>query len=475
MQNSSQFSSIEEAMQYISGNNIKILNLCHIPEEGRLKTLSFSISKTNRVPELFDFGERVDGSSLFSSIEPGKSDIYIVPRIDKVFVHPFAVLPTLNVLCDYLDETGKPLEVAPKTVMTRAEERLSSVTGIKLNALAELEFYVMSKQETETEIPFQEALDRNYHESAPFSKFEDLRNEILATLDLVGIQTKYGHGEVGTIILKHGTFAEQHEIEFQLNTLSETAENIAIAKWVIRNVCMRRGVSVSFSPKIALNNAGTGMHIHLCASRGNENVIANPNGTLSMDGLKMIGGILRFAPSLSAFANPTPVSYLRFITRKETPMHICWSARNRLALIRIPLWWSFKANGGHVASNRQTFEYRAPDAFANAYLLFAGIALAVGYGLENAKESTNISETLQWDGEAGKTRGMKVLPRSCIESAANLRKDRKLYEADGVFPKKLIDNTIHRLGAYKDRNFWQNLVDKPEKIEQVLKQYLHFG
>lgn len=472
MQNASQFSNKDQIIQYISKNRIKILNLCHIPEEGRLKTLSFCISRTDRIREIFDFGERVDGSSLFSSIEAGKSDIYLVPRSDKVFVHPFAVLPTLNVLCDYLDENGKPLEVSPKTVVTRAEEKLLSATGIRLNALAELEFYVMSKYARD--IPFQAVTDRNYHESAPFSKFEDLRNEILATLDLVGIPTKYGHGEVGAVVLKDKTILEQHEIEFQLNTLSETAENIAVAKWVIRNVCMRHELSVSFSPKITLNNAGSGMHIHLCALKGNQNVIANPNGKLSMTGLKMIGGILRFAPSLSAFGNPTPVSYLRFIARKETPLHVCWSARNRLALIRIPLWWSFKGDNKTEASYRRTFEYRAPDAFANAYLLFAGIALAVNYGLENAGESIRLSESLRLD-NSRTTHGMKVLPRSCVESAANLRRDRKLYEAYSVFPKKLIDNTIIGLGAYRDRNLWQNLVDKPEKVEGILAQYLNHG
>jgi glutamine synthetase len=479
MQSGSPFSNKDEIIQYISNNNIKILNLCHIPEEGRLKTLSFSISKTDRVEErvrveeIFDFGERVDGSSLFSSIEPGNSDIYLMPRFDRAFINPFAVLPTLNVLCDYLDEKGKPLEMAPKTVMTKAEEQLFSTTGMRLNALAELEFYVMSRYAGE--IPFQESADRNYHESAPFAKFENLRNEILATLDVVGIPTKYGHGEVGTTVLKNGTFLEQHEIELKLSTLSETAENIAVAKWVIRNTCLIHGVSVSFSPKITLNNAGTGMHIHLCALKGNENVIANPNGTLSADGLKMIGGILRFAPSLSAFGNPTPVSYLRFVARKETPMHVCWSARNRLALIRIPLWWSFRTNSGMSGSCRQTFEYRAPDALANVYLLFAGIALAVNFGLENTEESTKLAEGLHAEDVGGRTRGLRALPRSCVESSRNLRRDRKLYEIGGVFPKKLIDSAISRLSVYRDENLWQNLIDRPEKIEQVLKQYLHHG
>jgi glutamine synthetase len=269
-----------------------------------------------------------------------------------------------------------------------------------------------------------------------------LRNEVLVTLGNVGVATKYGHSEVGWVFGKDNVLMEQHEVEFMPQGLAEMADTIAVAKWIIRKVCAKYGVSVSFSPKIALEHAGTGMHIHLCGLKNGENLIANPDETLSTEAMKMIGGILKFAPSLSAFGNPTPVSYLRFIARKESPMHICWSARNRLALIRIPLWWKFRKKGEEKDSCRETFEYRAPDAFANAYLLFAGIALAVNYGLKNGEESLKIAGNLHIEEAGGKGKRLKVLPRSCSESAENLEKDRKFYEADDVFPRKVIDKTI---------------------------------
>jgi glutamine synthetase len=156
-------------------------------------------------------------------------------------------------------------------------------------------------------------------------------------------------------------------------------------------------------------------------------------------------------------------------------MHICWSARNRLALIRIPLWWSFVKKGEEKGNIRETFEYRAPDPLANAYLLFAGIALAVNYGLENSEEALKMAEDLHIEGTGGRRKRLKILPRSCSESAKNLRKDRRFYEANGVFPKKLIDKTIDKLKAYRDKDLWKNLADKPEKIENMLKQYLHYG
>jgi glutamine synthetase len=473
MQGTLHFSEKEEIVKVISEKGVKILNLCHIPEDGRLKTLSFSATDRNRVYEILEFGERVDGSNLFSFIDAGKSDIYIMPKIDRAFINPFSTIPTFNILCDYLDEHGKPLDVAPKNVLARAEEKLRSSTGIVLKALAELEFYVISKQENET--LFLGAPDKNYHESAPFTKFEDLRNEVLTTLTNVGIATKYGHCEVGRVFGKGCVFMEQQEIEFLPQNLVEMAETIAIAKWAIRNICIKHGVSVSFSPKVSLDHAGTGMHIHLCALKNEENIIANPNGTLSAEALKIIGGILKFAPSLTAFGNTTPVSYLRFISRKESPMHICWSARNRLALIRIPLWWSFVKKGEEKGNIRETFEYRAPDPLANAHLLFAGITLAINHGLENPEEALKIAEDLHIEETGGRRKRLRILPRSCSESAKNLRKYRRFYEANSVFPKKLIDKTIDKLRAYKDKDLWKNLADKPEKIETTLKQYLDYG
>jgi len=473
MQRASHFSEKNDVVKFVTENNIRIVNLCHIPEDGRLKTLSFSASDTSRIYEILEFGERVDGSNLFSFIEPGKSDIYIVPRLDKAFINQFSQVPTLNILCDYLDEHGKPLDAAPKNVLARAEEKLHASSGVALKALAELEFYVISK--VESDMLFPGTLDKNYHESAPFAKFESLRNEILVTLANVGIGTKYGHSEVGWTLSKDNMLMEQQEVEFLPQKLADMAETIAVAKWIIRNTCAKYGVSVSFSPKIALEHAGNGLHIHLCGLKNGENVVSNPNGTLSTEALKMIGGILKFAQSLSAFGNPTPVSYLRFVARKESPMNICWSARNRLALIRIPLWWSFKKGNIEKDNCKETFEYRAPDPFANTYLLFAGIAVAVNYRLENSEETMKIAENLHAEASSAKRKRLKALPRSCNESAKHLRKDRRFYEANGVFPKKLIDKTIEKLRAYKDKDLWKSLADKPGKIENILKQYLHYG
>lgn len=467
----------EDVVKFISEKGIKILNLCHIPEDGRLKTLSFAASDKKRVYNILEFGERVDGSSLFSYIDPDKSDIYIMPNLDTALLNPFSATPTLNILCTYLDENGNPLDIAPENILLKAEKKLLSSTGIALKALAELEFYVIYRQETEP--LFLGVPERNYHESTPFAKFEHLRNEVLFTLADVGIATKYGHAEVGKVLGKDGTVMEQHEIEFLPQDLVRTAETVAIAKWVIRNICARHGVSVSFSPKVDLKHAGNGMHIHLCGLKNGRNVIVNPDGNLSLDAKKMIGGILKFAPSLTAFANPLPVSYLRIMSRQEAPLRVCWGTRNRSALIRIPLWWNFKTEKTIGAEEfdpcRRTFEFRVPDPSANAYLLLAGMATAVGYGLENSEETLRIAEESHVEKTVEKGKSLRLLPRSCSESARELERDRRHYEADGVFPKTVIDATVKRLKSYKDEGLPQKLRSDPQNAEELLQKYLYCG
>jgi glutamine synthetase len=156
-------------------------------------------------------------------------------------------------------------------------------------------------------------------------------------------------------------------------------------------------------------------------------------------------------------------------------MHICWSARNRLALIRIPLWWKFKQKIRKTGSCGETFEYRAPDAFANAHLLFAGLAIAANYGLENSEESLKTAEDLHADFMRHQEKHFNVLPRSCAEAAKNLSKDRRYYEEGGVFARKLIDETISKLNNYEDENLWKEISSKPDAMQRLLSHYLHYG
>jgi glutamine synthetase len=466
----------DQYIAQIQAKGVKIVNLCHIPDDGRLKTLSFTVKTRNRLKEILERGERVDGSSLFPYINPDRSDVYILPRPESAFIDPFSSLPALNLLCDYFNEDGKPLKTAPQNILRRAEEKLASSTSIVLNSLVELEFYVIQKQETFSDPSgmTDSAQPKNYQESTPIAKFGDLRNEAMVTLEDLGFPMKYGHAEVGRFYSKHDDLMEQQEIEFLPQGLGRMAETITIAKWVVRNICEQHGAYVSFSPKPALEHAGNGMHIHLCALRGNRNVISDSEGTLTREARQIIGGMLKFSPSLAAFGNTIPVSYLRFLSRSESPMHICWEAKNRLALIRIPLWWRFEKSFRESENSRRTFEYRGPDPSANSYLLFAGIAVAARYGLNNPEEALKIAHDSN-TGDKTALSGHQLLPLSCGEAADNLRRDRNYYEADGIFPTAVIESTLKKLESYRDRQLRNTLASKPENIESLLLRYLYYG
>ncbi len=465
-------SDTDEILRFLKANEIKILNLCHIPEDCRLKTLSFAVRDQQRIQEIFQLGERVDGSSLFSFIDPSISDIYIMPRVDRAFTDPFASVATLNVLCDYLDSDGKPLDIAPQNVLQRAEEELYASTGVSLRALFELEFYIIGEGQDTT---FSGSSEKNYHESKPFARFEGLRNDILINLANAGVETKYGHAEVGRFRSETGCLLEQHEVEFLAQPLGATAEAVTIGKWAIRNTCSERHVHVSFSPKPVLEHAGNGMHLHFCGIRDGENVVSDPTGNLTKEARQIIGGILRFARSLTAFGNMVPPSYLRFIFRKESPTDICWGAKDRLALVRIPLWWSFSGRSSESRSCLRTIEFRAPDPSASTYLLLAGIAVAVKYGLRHPKTTIRIAEQFASRNPEKKDARPRPMPRSCGESADCLMHDRRHYEATGVFPARVIDGIVAKLVSYNDRHLWKRMDKKPHEAQRLLSQYLDCG
>ncbi len=462
---------IEEGIiKTVQEKNIKIVNLCHIPEDCRLKTLSFAVKNKQRLDEILKLGERVDGSSLFSHIDSNKSDVYIMPKLDSFFIDPFSPIPALDIVCNYLDESGNPLRTTPQEILSRAEKKLYYTSGICLRALAEVEFYVQSRVECARST----VMGNNYHETTPFAVFTNLRNEALTILEELGVATKYGHAEVGRFYTPTGQLMEQHEIELHPQSLNKTAEGLVIAKWILRNLSPKSCASVSFSPKPSLEHAGSGMHLHVCGLKEGTNVFANVEGGLTAEAKQIIGGILKFAPSLTAFGNTIPLSYLRFISRKESPLNVSWGTRNRAALMRIPLWWSFTKESAEEDPCRRTIELRAPDASASIYLLLAGIAVAVDYGLRHPKEAMEIAEDLNVDAH-GSDGGYPTLPLSCAEAADRLEKDRRYYEDADVFPTAVVNGTIRKLRSYSDKGLWERLRSKPDEMDALLQRYRDYS
>ncbi len=266
----------EDIIRYVEENGIRMINFMYPADDNRLKTLNFVINDAEYLDSILSYGERVDGSSLFPFIEAGNSDLYVIPRYCTAFVDPFAEIPTLTMLASFFDKEGKPLHSSPEYTLRKAVESFREVTGMDFYAMGELEYYVISSDPG----LFPASDQKGYHESAPYSKFSDFRAECMAMIAQAGGQIKYGHNEVGNFTLDDKIY-EQNEIEFLPVPAIQAADNLMIAKWIIRGLAARRGYDVTFAPKITAGKAGSGLHIHFKVMKDGVNMMTDADGALS--------------------------------------------------------------------------------------------------------------------------------------------------------------------------------------------------
>ncbi len=472
-----------DIIRFIEANEIRMVNFRYVGGDGRLKQLNFVINNRAHLDTLLSAGERVDGSSLFSYIDAASSDLYVIPRFKTAYVNPFSPIPALDILCSYYTHEGVPLPSSPENVLRKAHQALKENTGLSLEALGELEYYVFSdKQEVYPSDP-----QKGYHESSPFSKWELLRREAMETIAQSGGVIKYGHTEVGFVSGQYQDM-EQHEIEFAPVPLEDAADQIVIGKYILRMTGYKYKVPISFAPKIVVGHAGSGLHIHSKLIKGKENMLVQ-DGHLSDIARRNIAGYLRLAKSLTAFGNTVPLSYLRLVPHQEAPTNICWGDRNRSALVRVPLGWlgvnsmvrdanPQETEEFEQAYDNQTVEFRSPDGSANIYFLLAGLAVAARHGLEmpDAIEYSNnlYADVNIFEDEHSDVRSrLPQLPASCWESADHLLEDREIYEADGVFSPVLIDGVVRMLRGYNDLDLSEKLYGRDQEIEDLIKEYLY--
>ncbi len=475
-----------DLIRFIEANGIEMVNFRYAGADGRLKTLNFIIKNKQHLDNILSAGERVDGSSLFPHyVEAGSSDLYVTPRYRTAFVNPFSEIPSIDILCSYYDKDGLPFTNSPEFILKKAHEVLKTRTGYSFEVMGELEYYIIS----ELDRLFEAADQRGYHESAPFCKWEKLRTEAMRAIARCGGFIKYGHSEVGNFI-EDGLAFEQNEIEFTPVKLEEAADQILIAKWVLRSLAYKYGVSITFAPKITTGKAGSGLHVHTRLMKEGKNQMVE-EGILSSTAKRAIAGYLDLAQSLTSFGNTIPTSYLRLVPHQEAPTNICWGDRNRSVLVRVPLGWNTKNNMLSDAnpketerqknfSSRQTVEFRCPDGSADIYLLFAGLTVAARHGLE-MKNALKLAEKSYVDvnifEEKYKDRVSKLqqLPDSCWHSADCLEKQRAIFEEHGVFPHKIIDGVIRKLRSYNDVNLRETLKDNEKELLKLVNTYLHCG
>ena len=477
----------EDLIRYCREKGVRFLNFHYCGWGGRLKTLGFVIQNEEHLRTVLSAGERVDGSSLFPFVQAGRSDLYVVPRYHTAFVNPFSEIPTLDLLCAFMDRDGEPFESSPQYILHKAHRAFLEKTGLQMETMGELEYYVIAPAEP----LFQVADQRGYHESEPFNKFTQLRVEAMRMISECGGQIKYGHSEVGNFT-DGGKVYEQNEIEFLPTNIEDAADQLVVAKWIMRQLAYKYGVDLTFAPKITVGKAGSGLHVHCRFTKDGKSVMLR-DGELTDEARRAIAGFMMAGTSLPAFGNPHPLSFMRLVPHQEAPTSLCWSFSNRSALVRVPLGWTKKMEMakkvnpleepvGHSFGGKQTFEWRASDGFADTYLLMSALCCAARHGLEHPdalaiaeRTYVGLGVNIHDASNEALQNALEQLPASCEEAAVELEKDRTIYTSEGVFSDSIIDYTIKFLSDFHDSNLRRHLLDHPSELMQLVSETINNG
>ncbi len=474
-----------DLIRFVKENDIRMVNFMYPADDNRLKTLNFVINSEEYLDSILTFGERVDGSSLFPFIEAGNSDLYVIPRYSTAFLDPFAEIPTLTLLASFFDKDGKPLKSSPEYTLRKACEEFKKTTGMDFYAMGELEYYVIAP-----DTGLYHAVDqKGYHESAPYAKFNDFRVNCMELIAQAGGQIKYGHNEVGNFTIEDMIY-EQNEIEFLPIPAIDAADNLMIAKWIIRTLGAKMNYDVTFAPKITAGKAGSGLHIHFKIMKDGQNMMSE-DGHLSDIAKRAIAGILEYADAITAMGNKVPTSYFRLVPHQEAPTSICWGDRNRSVLVRVPLGWTGKINMCSqanpleeaditVSPQKQTAELRSADGSADVYQLIAAMVVAARKGFEDPDalkraEEMYVNVNIHNEENKDKLAKLKSLPDSCAASAKALEKARAVFEEAGVFDSRLIDGIINKLLSYHDIDLRKKTDGSHNEMMKIVKKYWHCG
>ncbi len=487
----------QDLIKVIEARQIERITFHYTGLDGKIKELKIPIADRHQAERILADGERADGSSLFKGmVDTAVSDLYVVPVYRSAFLSPFDE-GSLDVMCRYLTHDAQLAPFALDTILSNASDLFRKNTGLDLYALGELEFFLLSDPASKL---YPAEKQRGYHSAAPFMKSGEIVNEMVRLITQITGSVKYAHSEVGYVESVRsdipeimGKSAEQLEIEFLPTPVVETGDNLVLSRWIIRNVARKHGCVATFTPKIEEGIAGTGLHVHLDLRKDGRNIMRGTDQELTPEARQAIGGLCHYADSLTAFGNTVSSAYLRLVPNQEAPTRICWSDRNRSAMIRVPLGWTQQDNLAailnprqvepfHDSQGRQTFELRSPDGSAIVHLLLAGLTMAAEYGLSHPEESLALAERLYATGNIFKNRELldklPILPKSCVESAQILLRKRSLYERDKVFPASIVDYMARLLMAEKDENMNQMLMDMPaddrlHETRKIMHKDLH--
>jgi glutamine synthetase len=453
---------------------IKIVDLRFVDLIGTWQ--HFSIPVGEMTESLFTEGIGFDGSSIRGFQKIYESDMLLFPDPGRTFVDSTLEVPTLAMVCDIKDPlTLSDYSRDPRFVARKAEAYLLS-TGIADTSYwgPELEFYIFNSvrfdQNTHegyyhidsdegiwntgkngtANLGFRPKLKQGYFPTPPIDKLQDLRSKIVLALIDAGVQIEVHHHEVGT--------AGQTEIDMRFDSLVNMADKVLIYKHIVKNVCYQNGYTATFMPKPLFGDNGSGMHTHQSLWKDGVPLFYDKDGyaLLSDTARWYIGGLLKHAPAVLAFAAPTTNSYRRLVPGYEAPIKLAYSARNRSACVRIPTY--------SPAPAARRLEFRSPDPMCNPYLSFSACLMAGLDGVKHRIEPPTPVEADLYELEGEEKARVKDLPGSLTEVLNALEVDNEFLLEGGVFTQDLIDMHI----AYKRENEVDPVALRPHPYEFAL-------
>ena len=405
--------------------------------------------------DAFEEGLGFDGSSIRGFQEIQESDMILVPDPNTAVIDPFRQHRTLNINCFVRDPiTLEPYSRDPRYVAKKAEDHLVS-TGLADTAYfgPEAEFFIFddvrfhydqhsashsvdsieaawntARDEGGQNLGYKIRYKEGYFPVPPMDQYQDLRSEMILTMERLGIEVEIQHHEVGT--------AGQAEIDMRFDTMLRMADKLMLYKYVVKNVAWAAGKSATFMPKPIFQDNGSGMHCHQSLWKGGEPLFFSETGYAGLSDMARwyIGGLLTHAPAVLAFAAPTTNSYKRLVPGYEAPVNLVYSQRNRSASVRIPLY--------SKSPKAKRLEFRCPDPSCNPYLAFSAMLQAGLDGINNRIEPPPPVDKDLYDLPPEELAKVPQVPGSLDAALEALEADNEFLKVGGVFTEDLIDTWI---------------------------------
>jgi glutamine synthetase len=447
------FSDSSEVLKFIKDTDVKFLDLRFTDLPGVQQ--HFNIPASTVDEDFFSVGQMFDGSSIRGFQNIHESDMQLIPDVTTAYVDPFRTERTLIMVFDiYNPRNGEIYGRDPRQVAKKAENYLAS-TGIADTAFfaPEAEFYLFDDVRYEVKqngafysvdsdegawntgraedggnLGHKTPYKGGYFPVSPVDKQADLRDDICLKLIESGLVLERAHHEVGT--------AGQAEINYRFNTMVKAADDLLKFKYIVKNTALEWGKVATFMPKPLFGDNGSGMHTHQSLWKGKDPLFYDEKGYggLSDTARWYIGGLLKHAPSVLAFTNPTLNSYRRLVPGFEAPVNLVYSAGNRSASIRVPI------TGTNPKAKR--IEFRAPDSSGNPYLAFAAQLMAGLDGIKNKIEPHEPVDKDLYELPPEEAKLIPQVPGSLAEALDALEADHDFLTAGNVFPEDLIATWI---------------------------------